>query len=69
MNFILFMGLVVGTYSSVFNATPVAYDFIMWREKAKAKKLALLKEKNKLNAGLKEEGCLIWGILFFMSQA
>lgn len=45
MNFILFMGLLVGTYSSVFNATPVAYDFIMWRERVKEKKLARLKEK------------------------
>jgi SecD/SecF fusion protein len=45
MNFILFMGLLVGTYSSVFNATPVAYDFIMWRERAKERKLAKIKEK------------------------
>ena len=45
MNFILFMGLVIGTYSSVFNATPVAYDFIMWRERVKEKKLAKARDK------------------------
>ncbi|MCX6272110.1 MAG: protein translocase subunit SecDF, partial [Bacteroidetes bacterium] len=45
MNFILFMGLLVGTYSSVFNATPVAYDFIMWRQHVKERKMARLKEK------------------------
>ncbi|MHC1707036.1 MAG: protein translocase subunit SecDF [Bacteroidales bacterium] len=45
MNFILFMGILVGTYSSVFNATPLAYDFIMWRQRVSEKKLAKLKEK------------------------
>ena len=38
MNFVLFIGLLVGTYSSVFNATPVAYDLIMWRQKVSARK-------------------------------
>jgi len=28
--FALLVGVAIGTYSSVFNATPVAYDFIMW---------------------------------------
>ncbi|MCX6257645.1 MAG: protein translocase subunit SecDF [Bacteroidia bacterium] len=31
--FALLVGVVVGTYSSVFNATPVAYDIIEWRRR------------------------------------
>ena len=45
MNFTLFIGMAIGTYSSIFNATPVAYDLIMWRERVKEKKLARRKEK------------------------
>ncbi len=36
--FALLVGIGVGTYSSVFNATPVAYDIIKWREKKNAQK-------------------------------
>lgn len=35
--FALLVGVVTGTYSSVFNATPVAYDIIMLTEKKKKK--------------------------------
>ena len=39
--FALLIGVVSGTYSSVFNATPIAYDLIMWKRKRKeAKELA-----------------------------
>jgi preprotein translocase subunit SecF len=31
------MGIIVGTYSSLFNATPIAYDLIM-RQQRKNKK-------------------------------
>ncbi len=41
MTFCLLVGMVVGTYSSIFNATPIAYDFIKMSEKRKEKKLAL----------------------------
>ena len=36
--FALLVGVVTGTYSSVFNATPVAYDIIMLTEKKKKQK-------------------------------
>lgn len=36
--FALLIGVVIGTYSSVFNATPVAYDIIRLTEKKKIKK-------------------------------
>jgi len=36
--FALLIGIAIGTYSSVLNATPIAYDTIMWLEKRKAKK-------------------------------
>jgi SecD/SecF fusion protein len=36
--FALLVGIGVGTYSSIFNATPVAYDIIKWQEKRNAKK-------------------------------
>ncbi|MBP7496912.1 MAG: protein translocase subunit SecDF, partial [Bacteroidales bacterium] len=45
MNFALFIGLAVGTYSSVFNATPIAYDFIIWREKVNARKKLKMEKK------------------------
>ena len=38
--FALLVGITVGTYSSIFNATPVAYDFIMMSNRRKEKKLA-----------------------------
>lgn len=36
--FALLLGVAIGTYSSVLNATPVAYDTIQWMERRKAKK-------------------------------
>jgi len=36
--FALLVGITVGTYSSVFNATPIAYDVIKWQERRNAKK-------------------------------
>ena len=36
--FALIIGVVSGTYSSVFNATPIAYDLIMWGKRRKEKK-------------------------------
>jgi len=39
--FALLIGVVSGTYSSVFNATPIAYDLIMWKRRRKeAKEMA-----------------------------
>lgn len=43
--FALLVGIVVGTYSSIFNATPVAYDFIMMSDRRKEKKLKLAEKK------------------------
>jgi SecD/SecF fusion protein len=37
--FALLVGVAIGTYSSVFNATPVAYDFIMMGKRKEEKKL------------------------------
>jgi len=36
--FALIIGVVSGTYSSVFNATPIAYDILMWQKRRKEKK-------------------------------
>lgn len=36
--FALLVGIVVGTYSSVFAASPIAYDLIRWAERRKARK-------------------------------
>ncbi len=36
--FALLVGITIGTYSSIFNATPLAYDVIKWQERKKAKK-------------------------------
>jgi len=36
--FALLIGVTIGTYSSIFNATPVAYDFFMMRKKKKESK-------------------------------
>ena len=44
--FALIVGVVIGTYSSVFNATPVAFDILMWQQRRKAKK-ELLSSKTK----------------------
>lgn len=43
--FALFVGIVVGTYSSIFNATPVAYDFIMMQQRKKELKLKAAEKK------------------------
>ena len=46
--FALITGVIIGTYSSVFNATPVAYDILMWQQRRKEKKeLAAVKTKGK----------------------
>jgi len=37
-SFALMMGIIVGTYSSLFNATPIAYDLIMRQQRNKGKK-------------------------------
>jgi SecD/SecF fusion protein len=36
--FALLIGVISGTYSSVFNATPIAYDLIMWKKRRKERK-------------------------------
>jgi SecD/SecF fusion protein len=36
--FALMIGVLIGTYSSVLNATPIAYDLIQWLERRKARK-------------------------------
>lgn len=41
--FALFIGILVGTYSSIFTASPIAYDFIQWSNKRKARKAAVKK--------------------------
>lgn len=43
--FALLVGIVVGTYSSIFNATPVAYEFIMMSNRRKERKLKLAEKK------------------------
>ncbi|OIP05140.1 MAG: protein translocase subunit SecDF [Bacteroidetes bacterium CG2_30_32_10] len=45
--FALLIGVAVGTYSSVFTASPIAYDLIMMKERRKAKKEAALNPKKK----------------------
>ena len=42
--FALLIGVAVGTYSSILNATPVAYDLIMWQQRRREKKNALVKK-------------------------
>jgi len=44
--FALITGVLVGTYSSVFVATPIAYDIILWQQHRKEKK-ALIAVKPK----------------------
>ena len=36
--FALMIGVIIGTYSSVINATPIAYDTLMWLERRKEKR-------------------------------
>jgi len=43
--FALLVGIVIGTYSSIFNATPLAYDFIMMSNRRKEKKLKAAEKK------------------------
>jgi len=43
--FALLLGVVVGTYSSILNATPIAYDLIMWQRNRHAAKLKLAEKK------------------------
>ena len=43
--FALLLGVAVGTYSSILNATPIAYDLIMWQRKRNAEKLKLSEKK------------------------
>jgi len=38
--FALMFGVFIGTYSSVLNATPVAYDLIMWQQRRRNRKAA-----------------------------
>ena len=45
--FALIVGVVSGTYSSVFNATPIAYDILMWQRRRKEAKEPELKSKSK----------------------
>ncbi len=43
--FALMIGVAVGTYSSILNATPIAYDLIMWQRNRQAAKLKLAEKK------------------------
>lgn len=43
--FALLVGIVVGTYSSIFNASPLAYDFIMMSNRRKERKLKEAEKK------------------------
>jgi len=43
--FALLVGILVGTYSSIFNATPVAYDLLIWQQRRKEKKALKLQAK------------------------
>lgn len=43
--FALLVGIAIGTYSSIFNATPVAYDFLMIQKRRREKKAALAEKK------------------------
>ncbi|MCK9203247.1 MAG: protein translocase subunit SecDF [Bacteroidales bacterium] len=45
--FALIIGVVSGTYSSVFNATPIAYDILMVQKRKKERKELALKAKGK----------------------
>jgi len=43
--FALLLGVVVGTYSSILNATPIAYDLIIWQRNRQAAKLKAAEKK------------------------
>ncbi len=43
--FALLLGVAVGTYSSILNATPIAYDLIMWQKRRHEAKLKLAEKK------------------------
>ncbi len=43
--FALLFGVVIGTYSSILNATPIAYDLLLWQQKRKEKALQLQAKK------------------------
>jgi len=45
--FAMLIGVIVGTYSSIFVATPIAYDVITWRKRVKEKKELLASKKKK----------------------
>jgi SecD/SecF fusion protein len=45
--FAILVGVIAGTYSSVFVATPIAYDLIMWGRRKKEKKELATKGKSK----------------------
>ena len=45
--FALIVGVISGTYSSVFNATPIAYDLITWGKRRKERKELASKGKSK----------------------
>jgi len=45
--FALLIGVISGTYSSVFNATPVAYDILQWQKRRREKKELAAKSKAK----------------------
>ena len=45
--FALIIGVISGTYSSVFNATPIAYDIIMWQKRRKELKTPEIKGKKR----------------------
>ncbi|MDD4603872.1 MAG: protein translocase subunit SecDF [Bacteroidales bacterium] len=45
--FALIIGVISGTYSSVFNATPIAYDILMYQKRKKDRKELALKTKGK----------------------
>jgi SecD/SecF fusion protein len=38
--FAIMVGVIVGTYSSVFVATPIAYDIIQWQKRRRERKAA-----------------------------
>ncbi|MBE0646145.1 MAG: protein translocase subunit SecD, partial [Bacteroidales bacterium] len=45
--FAMLIGVMVGTYSSIYVATPIAYDVISWGKRRKAKKEAATSKKKK----------------------
>ena len=43
--FAMLFGIFIGTYSSVFNGSPITYEFYLWRQKKAAQKAALAAKK------------------------